>query len=136
MNIQKIRFDESYIYAVDVNGKEYKQSLLWYSRLKDATQEEREDYEISPIGIHWRNIDEDISFESFDYVDAEPTPLQHFFLTHKEVNISEFAKKIGINASLLRNYINGFKRPSKERELEILQHIHRLGEEFTRVSFS
>ena len=39
----------------------------------------------------------------FAYEDAEPTPLQKFFLTHKEINVSEFAKIIGINASLLRN---------------------------------
>lgn len=48
------------------------------------------------------------SFESFEYDDAEPSKLQRFFLTHKEINISEFAKRIGMNATLLRNYINGF----------------------------
>ena len=34
-----------------------------------------------------------------------------------------------MNPTLLRNYINGFKKPSKEREQEILDHIHKLGEE-------
>lgn len=50
-----------------------------------------------------------LSFESFEYEDAEPTVIQRFFLTHKELNIAEFAKRIGINASLMRNYINGFR---------------------------
>jgi predicted transcriptional regulator len=86
-------------------------------------------------GIHWRKLDEDISFESFAYEDAEPTPLQKFFLTHKEINVSEFAKIIGINASLLRNYINGFKKPSKEREEEILNHIHNIGKEYMLATF-
>ena len=86
-------------------------------------------------GIHWRNLDEDISFESFSYEDAEPTALQKFFLTHKELNIAEFAKLIGINASLLRNYINGFKKPSKEREEEILRCIHKIGSEYSTVYF-
>lgn len=36
---------------------------------------------------------------------------------------------IGINPTLLRNYINGFKKPSKEREEEIMTHVHKLGEE-------
>ena len=82
-----------------------------------------------------RNLDEDVSFESFEYEDAEPTKLQRFFLTHKEINVSEFAKQIGINSTLLRNYINGFKKPSKERENEILQHIHRIGLEYFTATF-
>ena len=77
----------------------------------------------------WRELDEDVSFESFAYDDAEPSSLQRFFLTHKEINVAEFARSLGINPTLLRNYINGFKTPSKKREMEILDHIHRLGEE-------
>jgi DNA-binding transcriptional regulator YiaG len=50
-------------------------------------------------------------------------------LTHKEINVAEFARSLGINPTLLRNYINGFKKPSKEREEEIMAHIHKLGEE-------
>jgi transcriptional regulator with XRE-family HTH domain len=74
-------------------------------------------------------LDEDVSFESFEYDDAEPSSLQRFFLTHKEINVAEFARRIGMNPTLLRNYINGFKKPSKEREQEILDHIHKLGKE-------
>ena len=51
----------------------------------------------------------------------------------KEINVAEFARRIGMNPTLLRNYINGFKKPSKEREQEILGHIHKLGEELIRV---
>ena len=112
-----------------------RQSLLWYPRLAAASDKERESYQIGFDGIHWRNLDEDISFESFSYEDAEPTALQKFFLTHKELNIAEFAKLIGINASLLRNYINGFKKPSKEREEEILRCIHKIGSDYCTVTF-
>ena len=76
-----------------------------------------------------RWCDEDVSFESFEYEDAEPSGLQRFFLTHKEINVAEFARRIGMNPTLLRNYINGFKKPSKEREQEIIDHIHKLGDE-------
>lgn len=126
MKIVKIWFDGEYIYGKDENGKEYRQSLLWYQRLLAATENEREKYTISTIGIHWRNLDEDISFESFKYEEAEPSELQRFFLTHKEINVAEFAKLVGINAALLRNYINGFKKPSRERENEILGYIHKI----------
>lgn len=129
MTIKKIWFDADYIYGKDEEGQEYKQSLLWYPRLRQANAEERSKYTFSMTGIHWRGLDEDVSFESFEYEDAEPTSLQRFFLTHKEINVAEFARSMGINPTLLRNYINGFKKPSKEREQEILDHLHKLGEE-------
>ena len=131
MKIEEIWFDAEYIYGRDEDGKEYKQSLLWYPRLLQANDKERGKYTFSLSGIHWRNLDEDVSFESFEYEDAEPSALQRFFLTHKEINVAEFARRMGVNPSLLRNYINGFKKPSKEREQEILDHIHKLGEELT-----
>ena len=115
MKIKEIWFDADYIYGRDENGKDYKQSLLWYPRLRQASDEERAKYTFGLGGIHWRNLDEDISFESFEYEDVEPSGLQRFFLTHKEINVAEFARRIGMNPTLLRNYINGFKKPSKER---------------------
>ena len=60
--------------------------------------------------------------------------MQRFFLEHKEINIAEFAKKAGINATLLRNYINGFKKPSKQRETMIMQKIKELGQEYVKVA--
>ncbi len=129
MKIKEIWFDAEYIYGRDGDGKEYKQSLLWYPQLRQANDKERMKYTFSSTGIHWRNLDEDVSFESFEYEDAEPSGLQRFFLTHKEINVAEFARRMGMNPTLLRNYINGFKKPSKEREQEILDHIHKLGEE-------
>lgn len=129
MKITKIWIDADYIYGKDENEKEYKQSLLWYPKLRAASDEERSQYVFGLGGIHWCNLDEDISFESFEYEDAEPSALQRFFLTHKEINVAEFARRVGINPTLLRNYINGFKKPSKEREQEILSAIHQLGEE-------
>lgn len=134
MKIVRIWFDSDYIYGMGDNGVEYRQSLLWYPRLRTATEQERVDYHFGHSGIHWRRINEDVSFESFEYTDAEPTGLQRFFLTHKEINVAEFANKIGINASLLRNYINGHKRPSAERERQIVEGIRQLGAEMMSVS--
>lgn len=129
MKIVEIWFDADYLYGKDEQGRQYKQSLLWYPRLRAASDSERAGYSFGLDGIHWRNLDEDVSFESFEYEDAEPSALQRFFLTHKEINVAEFARSLGINPTLLRNYINGFKKPSKEREKEIIAHIHKLGKE-------
>lgn len=134
--IENIWFDGEWLCCLGDDGNIYRQSLLWYKGLMNATDEERQQYEISTTGIHWRKLDEDISFESFEYEDAEPSALQRFFLTHPEINVSEFAKSIGLNPSLLRNYINGFKKPSKERERMILDRIHELGRSYLEVAFA
>ena len=133
MEISKVWFDDEYIYVENTDGETLRQSLLWYENLRNATDEQRNHYTVGHDGLHWRKLDEDISFESFYYPDAEPTRLQHFFLTHKEINVAEFAKRIGMNPSLLRNYINGFKSPSKEREEMILDSVAELGEEYVAL---
>ena len=135
MKIIEIWFYGDQIFGKDDRGKVYNQSLLWYPRLRAASDEERGKYSFGFDGIHWRNLDEDISFESFEYEDAQPSKMQKFFLTHKEINVAEFARAIGMNATLLRNYINGFKKPSDDRRKEILSHIHTLGQELIAANF-
>lgn len=71
IKIIKIRFDQDYIYGIDVDGNTYRQSLLWYPYLKDATDEVRAKFRIGLCGIHWPELDTDISFESFKDDDAE-----------------------------------------------------------------
>jgi hypothetical protein len=131
--ITKYWFHDDRIHVLDQDGQEHSQSLLFYPKLMAATDDERSTCEISRIGLHWRDLDEDMSFESFD--DPEPTPLQRFFLTHRELKVTEFAKRAGINQNLLFDYINGFKRPSRERELFILEQIHSLGNSYLSVDF-
>lgn len=138
--IVKIWFDNDHIYGEDEEGVTHRQSLLWYNALRNASDEERSKYSFGFSGIHWRELDEDISFESFEYEDAEPSPLQRFFLSHKEINIAEFSKRLGVNATLLRNYINGFKKPSQEKEKQILlgikQYVESLSAELPQYSIS
>lgn len=37
--------------------------LVWFPRLLHATSEQRQQYDLSINGIHWDNLDEDISVE-------------------------------------------------------------------------
>ena len=135
MKITRIWFDEGFIYGEDSEGKVYKQSLLWYPELAEASLDQRLDFKTGFEGFHWPSLGVDISFESFEYEDALPTPLQSFFLTHKEINISAFGKFAGINPTLIRDYINGFKKPSRDRVLQIQNAIRELGKIYTKVSF-
>lgn len=58
--ITKIWFDNEHIFGCDEDGKVYSQSLLWYPKLRAASDEERLQYTFGFDGIHWRNLDEDI----------------------------------------------------------------------------
>ncbi|MDD7499379.1 MAG: helix-turn-helix transcriptional regulator, partial [Sodaliphilus sp.] len=84
-------------------------------------------------GIHWYDLDEDISFESFEYDDPEPQGISRVFLTHPELNASAIARRVGISQSLMAQYINGTKKPSKERENMILNEIKAIGKELMAV---
>jgi hypothetical protein len=43
------------------DGRRIATPLDWYPRLQRASAAERENYELSPLGIHWPDIDEDLS---------------------------------------------------------------------------
>ncbi|MBR4773829.1 MAG: DUF2442 domain-containing protein [Bacteroidales bacterium] len=72
MKITEIWFKDGYIYGKTDNGDVLRQSMRFYPRLRHATEDERNNYRFSTAGIHWRNIDEDVSFESFLYDEHEP----------------------------------------------------------------
>ena len=48
------------------DGRVVSVPLVWFPRLADATPRDRSDWELigGGIGIHWEEIDEDISLES------------------------------------------------------------------------
>jgi Protein of unknown function (DUF2442) len=43
------------------DGRNLGVPLVWFPRLLHATPEQRERVEISRVGLHWEEIDEDIS---------------------------------------------------------------------------
>ncbi len=133
MKIQKIWFDGDRIYGLTDDGRKLFQSLLYYRRLRAATEAERQDYEIDDEGIHWYHLDEDVSFESFEYDDPEPVGISRIFLSHPELNASAVGRRLGISQSLMAQYINGTKKPSKEREQLIMAEIAAIGKELQTV---
>lgn len=134
MKISKIWFADDRIYGQTDDGRTLWQSLLYYRRLRNASEKERNDYEMDDEGIHWYELDEDISFESFEYEDPEPTGISRIFLSHPELNASAVGRRLGISQSLMAQYINGTKKPSKERETLILKEIEAIGKELLCVT--
>jgi hypothetical protein len=60
--------------------------------------------------------------------------LQAFFEEHNFLNITEIAKRSGINPALVRQYASGVKYPSVEQSNKLLGIVHRLGMELQTVS--
>ena len=133
MVLTKIWFADNRIYGETDDGRTLFQSLLYYKRLLNATDEQRNNYRISRMGIHWEDLDEDVSFESFEYDNPEPVGIAKFFLTHPEINVSAIARRLGLQQSLLASYINGSKKPSKEREDLIMAEVRALGAELMQA---
>lgn len=134
MKITKIWFENNRLYGLTDDGRTLWQSLLYYRRLLNASEEERNDYEINAFGIRWEKLDEDVSFESFEYDDPEPTGISKVLLSHPELNMSAIARRLGIQQSLLAAYANGTKKPSEKRANEIIKAIHTIGQELMSVS--
>lgn len=133
ITVKKLWFESEKIFIQTVEDKILWQSLLWYSRLKNATEEERSNYRINRFGIRWNVLDEDISLESFTYDQPEPQGISRFFLTHPELNASAIARRLGMKQSLLAQYINGSKKPSPEREKLIQDEIRKIGLELSSI---
>lgn len=62
-------------------------------------------------------------------------PFQLWFKSHPEINVGAFAQRVGIHHTMLRNYLNGFKRPSAERLELIREKLHEMGQEFASADF-
>lgn len=63
--IKGLWFDESKIYIETQKGEIKSHPLEWFPRLWNATTKQRSTFELSPFGIHWPELDEDLSFEGF-----------------------------------------------------------------------
>ncbi len=133
MKINKLWFDDNKIFIQTDDGKELWQSLLWYRRLQDASDAQRKNYTISYSGIHWPDVDEDVSFESFLYDDPEPVGVSKFFHQYPELNVSAIARRMGMKQSLLAAYVNGNKKPSNQRVKEIERTVRSFGKELLKV---
>jgi Protein of unknown function (DUF2442) len=57
--------DEEYIYIKTQEGEIKNHPISWFPRLINATTTQREDFTLSPFGIHWEKLDEDLSFAGF-----------------------------------------------------------------------
>ncbi|MCQ4322478.1 DUF2442 domain-containing protein [Stutzerimonas stutzeri] len=58
-----VTFDADSFWVELSDGRTIGVPLAWFPRLLNATPEQLADYELSPRGIHWDALDEDISID-------------------------------------------------------------------------
>ena len=63
LQIAKVWVDDTHVYAETTNGLRASYAFSDWGRLAHATHEQRRDFYLSFSGIHWPQIDEDLSFE-------------------------------------------------------------------------
>ena len=137
-SIVKLWFKNGRIYILTDQGNTYSRPLEAFPLLLEATPEQREAFEIGSDGddIRWEELDEDIHISSF-HETAEPNsdnPIAEVFHRFPQLNVSEMARTIGINKSLLSRYIYGIKKPSAERTEQILNALRQLGRDLADFS--
>lgn len=64
-DVDKVWFTGDHIYLRTKNGNEKGMPLRWFPRLQNATEAERNDYEMRIWGLHWKKLDEDLVIPGF-----------------------------------------------------------------------
>lgn len=64
---ERVSFSDNMLHCHLEDGRGISVPLTWYPRLRDATDNQRNNWElVGPgIGIHWPELDEDLSVEGF-----------------------------------------------------------------------
>lgn len=135
--IKDIWFDAGRIYMRTEAGRTFSRPLEAFPLLKEASDEERRNFRIGKSGddIRWESLDEDIHISSF-FDTAEPdekNEIAAIFKRFPQLNVSEVARSMGIDKSLLSKYIYGIKKPSYQRKMQIKEALHALGKELAAV---
>lgn len=115
--IKNIWFDNNRIFMKTVSGETYSRPLEAYPELMDATTEQRNDYVIGDDGedIRQDSIDADMHISSFlETSEPKQNEVGVMFAKYPWLNVSEVARYLDINKSLLARYIMAF--PSQVRK--------------------
>ena len=138
LKLKKVWFDEENIFIEMEDGEIRNHPLRWFPKLENASKKELNKYRLSQFGIHWEDLDEDLSIEGFlsydkDKIEAEKNEVEKLFKTLPEISITQFARQAGISPAVLRHYTCGSKNPSSSRKKEIEKALHALGERLLAV---
>ena len=132
--VDKVWLTDTAIYIRTSDGREASEQFADVQRLNRATPEQRSNYKVTPYGIYWPELDENLSFEVF-FSEKQNNVLYDLFIAHPELNASAIARRLGMSQSLFAQYISGTKKPSQERVNLILETIKNIGRELVSAQF-
>ena len=132
IEVERIWLTSDAVWIRTKSGDEACEYYADYPRLRFATLQQRANYKADDYGIHWPDIDEDLSYEGFFYP-KNKTELYRLFIAHPELNASAIARRMGRSQSLFAQYISGAKKPSKARLAEIYATLHAIGQELIAI---
>jgi len=105
-------FDEIPVGTTGVNLKELKINII------DALNSHNQLYALPELSIKDVQIKLD---------------LPQFFSFYKVINASDLGKRIGMNKTLISQYVNGHKKPSEKQVAKILEGVKQLGRELSSL---
>ena len=131
--IKNLWFDNNRVFIRTDKGRMYSRPLEAYPELMEASVEDRNDYVIGEEGddIRWETLDVDLHISSF-FESTEPNyhnDVAEMFARFPWLNVSEVARSLNINKSLLSRYIYGIAKPSQQRVEQIRSALHAFGKE-------
>lgn len=112
VRIEKIWLTDTAVWIRTTDGQEACEHFEEYPRLRYATQAQRENYQSDAFGIHWPDLDEDLSFDGF-FRKRNDSPLYALFIAHPELNASAIARRLGWLKACSRNILAEPKSPPR-----------------------
>jgi predicted RNase H-like HicB family nuclease len=92
-----------------------------------STMNELIDNTLEALSLYFENEDFESSRITFEL------DFKQFFQYYKVLNSKALAKKIGMNPTLLSQYVRGHKRPSQKQSRRILYGINQIGQELAEM---
>jgi predicted RNase H-like HicB family nuclease len=120
-----------------------KKIVVIIEKTKDGFSAYAKDYPVFTTGSSINTLFQNIKEAFILYFDDEKfsdTQLSYeidfsqFFKYYKVLNSKAFAGRIGMNPTLLSQYIRGHKKPSKSQSQRILYGINNIGQELAEMS--
>jgi len=122
---QKIRFT---VEKTDTGFSAYAEKFPIYTTGAHFTELLRNAVEAT--NLHLSEQDSQISENNI----AFDIDIKQFFQYYRVINSKFLAKRIGMNETLLSQYVHGRKKPSPSQTNKILSGIHEIGQELISIS--
>jgi hypothetical protein len=109
-----VRFDDNTLWVDLSDGRTIGVPLSWFPRLMTATLAQREGVELSRTGLHWKEIDEDISVAGlFAGRDDMTKRTERFKSIFRSIRISDYIALTTVTITVATLYVSQLRQTSQ-----------------------